>query len=929
MKRIRLLVILSFILGCLLMVFVGCGKPQLDTPTGFQVDEVTLQLSWKKVKGAKGYKIFVNGEEYNSTKPSYPLDPLAPGDYEISVIAVAAGDDAENSDISEVYSYTRPKESGLVYALINNNTEYEIRNLGSAVGDIVIEEEYRGRPITKIADMAFANKSKDVTSVTIKGEKLRSIGARAFYGCSLMTSVEIPNSVTEIGAYAFYGCRGLTTVDLPDNLTQISGNLFASCRGLEEVEIPASVQSIGTYAFSSCDALTNVVIPNTVKTIDSYAFADNVGLSSVTIGNGVATIPEYTFLNCPVLKTINFGESLKTIEQYAFSGCEQLLAVDIPDSVETIGMAAFINCLYLSAVDLPASLSSLGAGVFNNTLIGVAAVVQGEGLGIIDGWVIGCDPTNMTSIVIPEGVVGICDRAFMQCDAKWTVSGWALTIPDSVKYIGDHAFYKCQLMNSLSAGSGVVRVGKYAFGYCVLLRNTIFKQEGLEVIDNYAFQACDRLKMRVTYVDKGATVTEDGLPTTLKRIGTYAFEGSSYWDQALALVYVGNWVVGCVNESMQTANLQENTRGIADYAFYGAMALNKVVIPDTVQYIGRCAFYNCSSLVDIMLPFGLEKIEDFTFYQCASLTDMYIPASVKSIGYSAFNKCYSLTNVSIPAAVETIDEYAFYKCMALQTVTFEEANGTTSVKSIGNRAFYNCISLTEISIPSSVETIGTHVFYKCTALTSVTIGEGLKEIPKYTFYGCSMLTEISMPNSIVKVGEYAFRGCETLQTVNFSESLEEIGRYAFYGCAALENVEFPASVNKLGAYAFRNCGALSSVIIPETVTAIDKHVFNGCNNATFYTEYSARPELWLGHWNTSYRPVVWGCTLSADKSYVVSFVKTATSITNGDALNGMAAPTRAGYEFQGWSTTADGAVEYTMETLLSAPNGTTLYTIWK
>lgn len=927
MKRIRLLVILSFIFGCLLL-FAGCGKPQLTTPTNFQVDEATLQLSWDKVKGAKGYKIDVNGELYTSTKPSYPLDPLAPGDYQITVTAIAAGDSAVDSEVSQVFPYTREKESGLYYVLINNNTEYEVRSIGKAVGDIVIEDEYRGRPITKIADMAFANKSKDVKSVTIKGNKLRTIGARAFYNCSLMTSIEIPDSVTEIGAYAFYGCRGMTSIDLPAGLTQINGYSFSACRTLESVEIPAGVHTIGTNAFSSCDALTQVVLPDTVKQIDAYAFAENVGLTSVKLGNGITTIPEYTFLNCPILQTVEFGNAVKTIEQYAFSGCELLTMIDIPDTVETIGIGAFINCTLLAVVDLPSSLQSLGAGVFNNTLIAALAVAQGEGMACIDGWIIGCDPTNMTSIVIPEGIVGICDRAFYQCDDKWEAN-WSVVLPNSVKYVGDYAFYKCKRLQSFSAGTGVVRIGKYAFGYCEVLRNTVLQKEGLEVIDNYAFQACDRLKMRITWEENNSPVTTDGLPSTLTRIGTYAFEGSSYWDQAMSLVYVGDWVVGCVNESLQTANLREDIRGIADYAFYGAMALSKVVIPDTVEYIGRCAFYNCSSLVEIMLPFGIQKIEDFTFYQCMSLPEIYIPASVESIGYSAFNKCYALTNVSIPAGVQYIDEYAFYKCMALQTVTFEEENGASAVESIGNRAFYNCVSLTEVSIPSSVKKLGTHVFYKCTALTSVSIGSGLTEIPKYTFYGCTALTNVTMTNSIEKIGEYAFRGCAALKEIKFSESLEEIGRYAFYGCVELESVELPASLTTIGAYAFRNCNAMTSVILPETVVSIDKHVFNGCNNATFYTEYSARPELWLGHWNTSYRTVVWGCTLSADKSYVVSFVKTATSITNEVAVNGIAAPTRDGFTFNGWTTVAGGQVaEYTMETFVSAPNGTTLYAVW-
>ena len=179
------------------------------------------------------------------------------------------------------------------------------------------------------------------------------------------------------------------------------------------------------------------------------------------------------------------------------------------------------------------------------------------------------------------------------------------------------------------------------------------------------------------------------------------------------------------------------------------------------------------------------------------------------------------------------------------------------------------------------------------------------------------------------MGDYAFRGCEALTDVTFGNSVEEIGRYAFYGCTSLESVKLPNSLKKLDDYAFRNCNALKSIIIPQTVTAINKHVFNGCNNLTIYTEYTERPTLWLGHWNSSNRPVIWGCELSEDKSYVVSFEKNATSILNEKAVNGISAPTCEGYTFAGWSTTEGGNVEYTMENLTSVENGTKLYAVWQ
>lgn len=946
MKKIRLLVILGFVLTCL-VAFASCGKTKLGTPDikTFTIEETTLTLTWTPVKNARGYKILVNNEEYSTKNARYPLDPLAPGDYEITVQAVASSGDYKNSAWSKTYEYTRPVESGLSYVLTNNNTEYEVRGLGSASGHIVIEESYRGRPVTAIADMAFANKSKDIASITILGENLRKIGSRAFLNCSLITDINIPDSVTEIGAYAFQGCRGLTELDLPDNLTEISNYAFQYCRGLTTVEIPESVTTIGVKAFAECDALDNVVIPDSVVSMGEYAFTGNVSLTNVTIGGGLESIPEYAFLNCDKLTKVNLSKGLKTIEQYAFSGCavaktpehlqEELLKgnvmqVSFPETLTTIGKGAFINCSLLTAVDFNDAITAIGAGAFDGSLMAAGSVTE-DGFVFVDGWVLayaGADAPESGKLLMPDGTVGIADRALYACDEKWTATSWGLEIANSVQYIGDYAFSGCKKLGNLSLGEGLVRVGKYAFAECTQLRNTIIA-DGVQVIDNYAFQGCERLKV------KDARNTEN-LPTTLTRVGTYAFEGTSYWINSLSSVYIGNWLVGWQDATIDVANIREGTVGLADYAFYGAMGLNTVNLPESVKYIGRCAFYNCSSLTTITLPMGLEKIEEFTFYQCGALAQIYIPNSVKSIGYSAFNKCYSLTEVNIPTAVEFIDDFAFYKCVALAAVNFDgvsavEEGGetaTSNLKWIGERVFYNS-GLTSITLPASLESLGARVFYKCVSLTSVTFtGDKLTELNDYMFYGCSALTDVTLPDGLKTIGNYAFRNCEALANITLGESLESIGRYAFYGCVGLETVKLPESLTTLGDYSFRNCNGLKSVVLPESLTTINKHVFNGCNNVTFYTEYSARPQLWIGQWNSSYRPVVWGCTLSEDKTYVESFTKTAASITNSSAVNGMSAPLRAGYEFAGWATSKDGEPVYTMETLLEVENGTTLYAVW-
>ena len=950
MKKIRLLTILSFILGCLL-VLACCGKTKLATPDKdtFLVDQTTLLLSWEPIKNAKGYKVIVNNEEFNTTKPRYPLDPLPAGEYTITVQAVGLSDSVQDSTFSEPFEYIRAQESGLSYALINNNTEYEVRSIGTASGHIKIDDTYRGRPVTSIADMAFANKATSGASIEI-GNNIRKIGSRAFLNCSMIQELVIPESVTEIGAYAFQGCRDLGSITLPDTISKIDSYTFAYCRNLETIEIPDSVTSIGTYAFASCDKLNNVVIPDSVETLGEYAFTENKGLTTITLGDGLETISQYAFLNCEKLLNVTFGKGLKTIDKYAFSGCStseeyidesglllQHWSIELPDSLESIGLGAFIDSTCLTEVDFGSGLQSIGNGAFMNTAVELIGQMGGDGFTFIDGWVIKYAGTAAPS-AFPEGTVGIADFAFVGCDKEW--SSWTIAFPNTVQYIGTYAFYECKL-TGVEFGTGMIRIDDYAFAKCTTLRTVTIK-EGLKEIGKYVFQACEKLK----YVYNAAG--KEGLPTTLERIGVYAFDGTDYWTRTFdGPVYIGNWLVGWETRGMpvETVTIKPKTVGIADWAFYGSEGLTTVNLPESIQHIGEYAFAYCASLSTIILRPGITTIKDFTFYQCMALSQIEIPSTVTSIGYSAFNKCYALTSVTIPLATKTIDDYAFFKCTALSELTFEtektyvqkdEVTGVETTvtekggtETIGERAFYGCIALTDVTLPNTLEELGTRNFYKCTGLKSVTFtGDKLAKIEPYTFYGCTALESVVLPVGVKSIGDYAFRNCAVLKDITLGEGLTTIGRYAFYGCAAIETLQFPNSLTTIQDYAFRNCDGLKSVVLPASITTIGKHVFNGANNATFYTEYAARPTLWIGQWNTSYRPVVWGCTLSQDKSYVVSFTKTANSITDSRALNGMNAPVRAGYEFAGWATSEGGSVAYTMENIMDAPNGTTLYAVW-
>ena len=134
---------------------------------------------------------------------------------------------------------------------------------------------------------------------------------------------------TSIGDSAFAGCSGLTSVTIPDSVTSIAGSAFAGCRGLTSVIIGNGVTSIEDYTFNSCS-----------------------GLTSVTIGNSVTSIGESAFQNCSGLTSVTIPDSVTSIGDYAFSGCSGLTSVTIPDSVTSIDWGAFDGCSGLTSITM-------------------------------------------------------------------------------------------------------------------------------------------------------------------------------------------------------------------------------------------------------------------------------------------------------------------------------------------------------------------------------------------------------------------------------------------------------------------------------------------------------------------------------------------------------------------------------------------------
>ncbi len=202
--------------------------------------------------------------------------------------------------------------------------------------------------VISIENHAFYGCS-NLNSITLP-ENVTSIGEKAFRSCSNLTSLTIPDEVTSIGQAAFYLCSSLASVNIPDGVTTIEQAVFGGCQVLESITIPNDVTSIGVDAFYNCRILTTITLPEGVTTIGQSAFYNCFALTTINIPDGVTSITDHTFYNCQSLSSVIIPDDVTSIGEYAFNYCKSLTSVTIPKNVTSIGEGAFRYCSDLTMV---------------------------------------------------------------------------------------------------------------------------------------------------------------------------------------------------------------------------------------------------------------------------------------------------------------------------------------------------------------------------------------------------------------------------------------------------------------------------------------------------------------------------------------------------------------------------------------------------
>lgn len=405
---------------------------------------------------------------------------------------------------------------------------------------------------------------------TINSQLVSSIGEYAFYDCTNLTGVTIPNSVTSIGPWAFGWCNSLSSVSIPNSVTYVGEGAFEGCSSLSGVTIPHSLTSILEFTFASCTNLRYVTMPNSVVFIGADAFSQCSSLTSIVIPDSVTYIGEGAFGSCDSLNAIAVGA-----QNVNYSGVDGVLfnkngttllqfpggkagSYTVPSSVTKIGNTAFVGCTNLSDVGISTNVTEIGDWAFSSC------------------W-------GLTAIAIPSSVTTIGESAFAYCLSLTNV-----TIPSSVANIGSSPFVWCNKLTSIA-------VDEQNPSYCT--------------VDGIMFS-----KGRETLLQcPGGRTGNYTVPANVTHIAPGAFEG-------------------CKN--LVSIKIPNSVTSIGDRAFVGCRRLTSARIPSSITSIADDAFYLCSDLTSVTIPNSVTSIGNGAFLGCPKLTAVYFEGNRPTVGFA-------------------------------------------------------------------------------------------------------------------------------------------------------------------------------------------------------------------------------------------------------------------------------------------------------
>ena len=273
--------------------------------------------------------------------------------------------------------------------------------------------------------------------------------------------VTVKDETKTIGKSAFQGCTKVTGISLPESMSALEDYSFAGCTGLTKLELPASVEKLSAYTFQNCTSLKEIVVQSEKYVTEGSLLytADKKTLvlcapgyeGSVSVAEGVERLSDVAFYSCKKLTEVTIPSSVTEIGKECFYGCTGLKKMELPANITSVGESVFSDCSSMESITLPAKLKVIPSNMFSGCSSLVKIEIP-EGVTEIDGYAFrGC--TNLQELKLPDSLEKFGYRTFESCSALTGV-----VIPDKVTSLPGEMFFKCEKLKYVVVPAGLTSI---------------------------------------------------------------------------------------------------------------------------------------------------------------------------------------------------------------------------------------------------------------------------------------------------------------------------------------------------------------------------------------------------------------------------------------------------------------------------------------
>ncbi|MBR4984440.1 MAG: leucine-rich repeat domain-containing protein [Proteobacteria bacterium] len=686
----------------------------------------------------------------------------------------------------------------------------------------------------EICQDAFAN-DKNLSKIHIEGPVTR-VGKHAFANLPNLKSISIETRAymhIDIGDCAFQNCTSLESVDI-DNIHSLGNKCFYNCQKIQKLKLSDTCQSIGHKCFSGCAALYAIKLPRVLKRLEEKTFYHS-GIRDIVWPKSLLYIGESCFKNCNQLRAAMLPECCQTIDKCCFMGCENLKTVHLPLKLRVISDKALANCRSLERIDWPDYQYIDGC------------LYPQIGTHILTG----CFPSPTSDLSIPgkisepETMFAFVDGAMRRVQRTPEAKGNDFILPPLPPELQQYA-----KENAPSAAAQ--------------------QPSDLSNIVTPAIKAISGVFQSLKENISQTSIFNDALSSSSNNSAL----NSQY-------AYTGTKLIKYKGKEKQI-HIPDFFTDISEFAFENNTHIEEIIIPNSVDHIGRGAFRNCTALKHVKLPVNEYWVilEAEMFKGCRSLTTIdwspYLkhvrrdaiegcPLSIKTINHLHSHLVFSSKrNAYVLPQIAKTDKYRSGNSSEPRPEQPEDVeffdlgpDGTSASKADSkqnsDRSGYKKLLDAVVSaykaanegihetlkqvqeIPKKVEC---DIIFEGDVMQGIAktdpmpepfiVPEFIHEIEASAFNLGTEIETLIFKGSIRQIAANNCVGLTKLKTVIFEDDVENIEANAFKGCSALSRVEFHKGLGALWDSCFANCTALEAIDLPDNCTLIDKNCFSGC-----------------------------------------------------------------------------------------------------